>query len=95
MPRIYIVETPAGKHLVNAASPAAAMKHVVRGTIKVRIPTPQEIFTLGASGTPLECANDADVSDQSRPHLAQSHLALDGGQERDDREMAQLVAEAA
>ena len=75
--RIYIVETPTGSHLINAVSRAAAIAHVARSTLKARIPSQHEVFTLAASGVALECANNDQVSDQSRSDLAQSVIPID------------------
>lgn len=75
--RIYLVESPRGNHLVNATSRAAAIAHVARSTLKARIPSQHEVFTLAASGVALECANNAQVSDQSRSDLARSVIPID------------------
>lgn len=74
--RIYIVESPHGNLLINATSRAAAIAHVARNTLKARIPSQHEVFTLAASGVALECANGAGITDQSRSDLAKSVITM-------------------
>lgn len=56
--RIYKVTQDGNRRLVRAATQAAARSHVAKSTISVEIPSPDELYEMGASGIRVEEASE-------------------------------------
>lgn len=61
--RIYLVSQDVGnKYLVDAATPAQALRHVAAGMFDVKVATPHDVARLVADGVKVETAGEQEAA---------------------------------
>jgi hypothetical protein len=61
--RIYLVSQDVGnKYLVDAATPAQALRHVAAGMFDVKVATPHDVARLVADGVAVESAGEQEAA---------------------------------
>ena len=60
MKRIYVITHEGREYLVDAGSPAAAMRHVARRTMGVAVAKQSDLVRLLTAGVKVESAGDED-----------------------------------
>lgn len=64
--RVYVVADLGGKrHLVRAATPAAAIKHVADSMLSVNVASQDELIDLVQQGVPVESAGSDPIPVES------------------------------
>jgi len=66
--RIYLVQGKGGKdpmRLVEAGTPAQAIRHVAGGLFECRVATPADTYAAGQEGINLEVAGDSEEPEEA------------------------------